>query len=377
MDAVNAAALRVGSAAEAGLDEARLEKVRDVIERAVGEGAFPGAVFLVARNGVVALHEATGYASVVPERRPMRTDTVFDLASVTKPIAALACMLLIERGLLRLDDPVADFIPEFGWGEKSSITIRHLLCHTSGIPGQIPLYQHARNRREILRQVYGLELLFPPGSGVVYSSQGLMVLDEVMSRVANQADIAASWDALLETAVFRPLGLEKTRFCPPAEWRENTAATEDCAWRGRIIVGEVHDRNAFVMGGIAAHAGLFSTAWELAALGELMLNRGRSGSAVVLAPRSVEVMTRCHTDGLPLARGLGWQMKDRVGSPAGDLMSDRSFGHTGFTGTSIWMDPATNLLGVLLTNRIHPSRDNEKIARVRALFYNAVAAAAV
>ena len=374
---MSAATLRVGRAAEAGLDEARLENVRGVVDRAVREGAFPGAVFLVARNGVVALHEATGYASVIPERRPMRTDTVFDLASVTKPIASLASMLLIERGFLRLDDPVADFIPEFGCGEKSNITIRHLLCHTSGIPGQIPLYQHARDRQEILRQVYGLELLFPSGAGVVYSSQGLMALDEVMSRVTNQAGIAASWDALLETAVFHPLGLEKTRFRPPAEWRENVAATEDCPWRGRVMVGEVHDRNAFVMGGIAAHAGLFSTAWELAIIGQLMLNRGRWGSSAVLAPRTVEIMTSCHTEGLPLARGLGWQMKDRVGSPAGDLMSDRSFGHTGFTGTSIWVDPATHLLGVLLTNRIHPSRDNERIARVRALFYNAVAAAAV
>lgn len=372
---VTATTLRAGTAAEADLNEAGLNAARVVIKRAIGEGAFPGAVFLVARNGIVAMHEALGYASAVSERRPMRTNTIFDLASITKPIASLAAMLLVESGCLRLDDPVGEFIPEFRSGDKLAITVRRLLSHTSGIPGQIPLYQHARDRAEILRQVYRLDLLFTPGTGVVYSSQGFMLLDEVMSKVVSYCGVAGSWNELLEVAVFRPLGLNSTRFLPPDEWRENAAATENCAWRGRIVVGEVHDRNAFVMGGIAAHAGLFSTAWDLAVIGQMMLNRGCYGASKILAPRTVEVMTSCHTHGLPLARGLGWQMKDVSGSPAGDLMSDRSFGHTGFTGTCIWMDPATRLLGVLLTNRIHPTRENEKITRVRPLFYNAITAA--
>ena len=303
--------------------------------------------------------------------------TLFDLASITKPIVSLLVMRLVDKGWLRLDDPVAQFIEEMGKGGRQAITLWHLLTHTSGIPGQVPLYRHVTNRAEMLRAVYRLPLVAPPGERVVYTSQGFMVVDELLRRV-----LGGPWEAALGQEVFAPMGLESLRFFPlPLEdaaqraVAADAAATEACPWRGRVVVGEVHDENAAVMGGVAAHAGLFGTAWDVAAIGQMLLQGGLYGGRRILSGAAAALMVRNHTPHLNLSRALGWQGQDARGSPGGDLMSGQSFGHTGFTGTAVWVDPAVKLVAVLLTNRVHPSRQNEQIHRVRPLFFNAVRAA--
>lgn len=360
------ACLKVGLAPE------RLNNAESVVANGIKDGAFAGAVWIIARHGLVVRHGALGAAMRVPFSREMRTDAVFDIASITKPLFSLLMMSMIEDGRVHLDLPVAEFIPAFRDGVRQKITIRHLLTHSSGIPGQIPLYRWSHNRAEMLELVYGLPLVFEPGMGVLYTSQGFMVLDEIMRRI-----VGGDWESELMQRIFKPLGLERTRFKPPAEWRDLIAATEYCSWRGRVIVGEVHDENAAVMGGVAAHAGLFSTAWELAVIGQMMLNRGIYGGKRILSERAVDLMCGDHTPGLSLVRALGWQGKDPIGSPAGELMSESSFGHTGFTGTSLWIDPEFKLVVVLLTNRVHPSRDSNGIFSVRPRFHNAVCASLV
>jgi CubicO group peptidase (beta-lactamase class C family) len=204
---------------------------------------------------------------------------------------------------------------------------------------------------------------------VEYTSQGFMILGRILELISGQR-----LDALLRETVFEPIGMDSTQFTPPPELHPKAAATEDCPWRHRIVQGEVHDENAVVMGGIAAHAGIFSTAGDVARLCQTMVSGGRGQRGRVLSPESVECMTRLHTGHLRLARCLGWQGKDKIGSPGGDLFSDRSYGHTGFTGTSVWIDPTLDLFAVLLTNRVHPSRQNEAVIRLRPLFHNVAAA---
>lgn len=353
-----------------GFDPVRLAKVEEVVACGMDQGAYPGAVWLISRWGRTVQHGAMGLAMRTPEVRPMRPDTVFDIASITKPLFSLLVMSLIEEGKLHLDQPVSEILAAMRTGGKEKITVRHLLTHTSGIPGQVTQYRWCRSRDEILDMTYRLPLIFEPGSDVFYSSQGFMILDEVIRVI-----LGGDWEPTFRKRFLEPLQLEWTTFRPPAEWEKDCAAAEFCPWRGYVVVGQVHDENAAVMGGVAAHAGLFSTARDLAAFGQLMLNRGVYAGRRILSERTVEIMCRNHTPGLKLARALGWQAKDDVGSPAGDLMSADSFGHTGFTGTSIWIDPKVELVAVLLTNRVHPDRSNTGIFSVRPRFYNAVRAA--
>lgn len=377
--ALRAGVLQEGTPEQAGLDPESLRRVDAVVARALETGAFPGAVWLVARRGVVARWEAAGLAQAVPEqeRRPMTRSTLFDLASITKPVVSLLVMRLVDEGWLRLDDPVAQFIEEMREGGRQAITLWHLLTHTSGIPGQIPLYRQVTNRAEMLRAVYRLPLAAPPGERVAYTSQGFMVVDELLRRL-----LGGPWEGALRQWIFEPMGLKSLRFFPlpledPAQRAvaAGAAATEACPWRGRVVVGEVHDENAAVMGGVAAHAGLFGTAWDVAAIGQMLLQGGFYGGRRILSGAAAALMVRNHTPHLNLSRALGWQGQDAHGSPGGDLMSGRSFGHTGFTGTAVWVDPQVELVAVLLTNRVHPSRQNEQIQRVRPLFFNAVRSA--
>ncbi|MCC9154682.1 beta-lactamase family protein [Streptomyces parvulus] len=295
---------------------------------------------------------------------PLDGDDLWDLASVTKPVAGLAVMALVERGALGLDATVGTYLPEYRGGDKETVTVGQLLAHTSGIPGQVPLFRDHPTRAALLDAVRLLPPTAAPGTRVQYSSQGFIVLGLIA-----EAATGRPLDELVAELVCAPAGLRDTVFRPDAGRRERAVATEDCPWRGRTVVGEVHDENAVVLGGVGGHAGLFSTLADMERLGIALAGGGRG----LLAPDTFARMTAPHTDHLALRRALAWQGRDPVGSPAGDVFGPDSYGHTGFTGTSLWVDPATGRYAVLLTNRVHPTRAGDGIVALRRAFHDAAA----
>ncbi|BCJ28909.1 serine hydrolase domain-containing protein [Actinocatenispora sera] len=300
---------------------------------------------------------------------PVQPDTLWDWASVTKPVVALATLWLVERGALGLAETVGEHLPNHAGSELGPVTIEQLLTHTSGLPGRQPLWRQHRDRESLLAAVRALPLHTAPGTAVDYSSAGFIVLGLV-------AEAASGWplDRLVATAVTGPVGMPDTGFRPAATDRDRCAATEDCPWRGEVVQGSVHDENAVVLGGVAGHAGLFGTLDDLERLARAVLSGGTTVTGDWLAASTLALMGRGHTDRLNLRRGLGWQGRDPHGSPFGDLSSPESYGHTGFTGTSIWIDPTLGRYAVLLTNRVHPSRDTPGMETVRPRFHNLAAA---
>ncbi|TDF94785.1 serine hydrolase domain-containing protein [Paenibacillus piri] len=342
-----------------------MSPIVDFLQRCRDRRAFSGAAYAFGTSS--GLKEQGIVGTLAWDGEPVQADSLWDLASVTKPIAMLPLMLLLEQGEVCLDDGIAAFLPDYAGTDKANITLRQLLTHSGGIPGQQPLYQSAHSKETLLTAVRNLPLRSKPGTRVEYTSQGYMILGEIIEKAAGK-----SLDTVLRELVFEPLGMKDTMFNPPAALASRAAATEYCPWRGRLVRGEVHDENAVVLGGVAGHAGLFSTASDMALLCRELLRCGQIGNGRLLQHSTLRLMSRNHTSSLNLARGLGWQAKDADDSPAGDLFSASSYGHTGFTGTSIWMDPEKDIFAVLLTNRVHPVRSNMAIKRIRSIYHNLV-----
>jgi len=366
--------VRYGSAKEAGLDETQVERAFAVVRDCVGdgEGEVPGAVAAVIHNGVVIGPRAYGWAVRNPARIPMTPFTVFDLASLTKVIATTPAVLICcERGLFRLDDAVATFIPEFAAGGKETITIRHLLTHTSGLPAHVKFWERGLQGERIFESIcdMGLPSGSEPGAKVVYSDLGFITLAEVVRRVTGEPI-----DRFAAKEVFGPLGMYETRFLPPGEWQSRIAATEYRADLGKVMWGEVHDENAYALGGVAGHAGLFSTAEDVARYALMWLGWGEWQGVRILSEAAVAAAISEETNAGE-RRGLGWMLRAPQFSSGGDFFSKRAYGHTGFTGTSLWCDPETGTAAVLLTNRVHAGREGRAIIRLRPRFHNAVAAA--
>lgn len=374
--------LRAGTPSEVGMDSVQLEQAFAVLQADIDAGFLPGAVALVAREGVVVAHRALGVAHAaaplepardgVPRTRsiPMRPDTIFDLASLTKVVATLpAALLLLERGEFRLDDPVCRFLPAFASAGKDQVKMRHLLTHTSGLAAGKVLHSNGWTREQALEYICALDPEYMLGGRVLYSDLGFIVLGEVVSRIAGTA-----LDAFCRQYVLGALGMDETGFRPVPALRERIAATEFKEREGGHVWGVVHDENAHALGGVSGHAGLFSTARDLAVYGAMWLAGGCWGDCPFLSPATVAAARRSYTEGLGERRGLGWMLRSEEASSAGDLLSSSAYGHTGFTGTSLWMDPESDLLVVLLTNRVHFGR-TDHIARLRPRFHNAVAAA--
>jgi CubicO group peptidase (beta-lactamase class C family) len=262
-------------------------------------------------------------------------------------------MMLVDEHTLDLDAPVTRYVPAFAAG-GDSVTIRHLLTHSSGLAAWQPLFREVHSRAEMFARVNATPLEAPPGTRTAYSDLGAILLTEVVEGLMGHR-----LDTLLEARVFSPLGMRDTRFLPPATLRARIAPTENDPWRGRVLRGEVHDENAAAMGGVSGHAGLFSTAADLVKFAQLLL-RGGEG---LVRPETIALFTRVQNQSFS-SRALGWDTPS-AGSSAGTKLSPSAFGHTGFTGTSIWIDPAQDLFIILLTNRVHPSRNNELIREVR------------
>ncbi len=372
------------------------EAVRGQLADGLARGIFPGAVAAVVRARAWLALEAAGHAQVLPQRRSIAVDTIFDLASLTKPLATTTAILqLCARGLIELDAPVATYIPAFAHGGKAAATVRHLLTHTSGLPAWEMLYLPGTNRpdgsrlpacasmADAVARICATPVTAPPGTKVEYSDLGFILLGYLVSQRSGE-----SLDTYTRRHLTRPLALRWMRFTPPLSWRSRCAATEvgnayersraaehnlgrSFHWRTHLLRGEVDDGNAYHLGrGVAGHAGLFGTAAEVARVGVMLLHGGAGHGVRILSPAIIAEATHDQTPGLdPGGRGLGWAVaQDWFGRRA----SGAAYGHTGFTGTSLLLDPARDLVIVLLTNRVHPRADSMAIAEFRPLFHDAV-----
>jgi CubicO group peptidase (beta-lactamase class C family) len=327
------------------------------LDSSVARRAFPGAVVAVGRRDSLLFLHAVGrldyeHGSAVSER------TVYDLASLTKVVGlTTAAMMLVDEGKLDLDAPVTRYVSAFAAG-GNSVTVRHLLTHSSGLPAWRPFFQRVHGRAEMLALVDAEPLEAAPGARMAYSDLGAMLLTQVVENLTGQR-----LDRFLESRLFRPLGMRDTRYLPPRRWLARIAPTEmDTTWRHRLVRGKVHDENAASMGGVSGHAGVFSTAPDLVRFAQFLMRGGRHGAQLV-TPETIALFTRVDRPGFS-SRALGWDTPSE-NSSAGDHLSTHAFGHTGFTGTSIWVDPEQDLFVILLTNRVHPTRNNDLIRDVR------------
>src|SRR3989442_978354 len=346
-----------------GFDSAGLAGVVAYVRGQADSGAFPGAVLAVGRHGRLALLAAVGRYGT-DDARPVDPGTLYDLASLPKVVGlTTACMQLVDEGRLALDAPVQRYLPEFhGGADKERVTVRHLLTHSSGLPAWRPLYREAGSRSAALALVDTTPLATAPGERFVYSDLGAIVLTQVVERISGEP-----LDRLLARRVFGPLGMAATRYRPPTAWRNRIAPTEtDTAFRHRALRGEVHDENAGRLGGVSGHAGLFSNALDVSRFAAMLLAGGAWDSLQLIRAETVAEFTRRQEVPPGSSRALGWDTPADSGyTSAGAKLSRRAFGHTGFTGTSLWMDPDRDLFIILLTNRVHPTRAKTAILRVR------------
>ena len=340
-------AVREIAAESVGMDSARLAVIDDLVAEGLSQDKMPGCVVLIGRREGIVFRKAYGFRQTKPQQVPMTLETVFDLASLTKPIAtASSIMLLIQQGKLELNQSVASIIPEFAANGKDMITIRHLLTHTSGLIPDNSVNDYAEGPDKAFENINALKLTAEPGAEFIYSDVGFIMLGRIVKAVSGQSVHEYS-----QMAIYGPLGMAETGYLPVDALKARAAVTEERD--GHWMQGEVHDPRAYALGGIAGHAGLFSTADDLARYAVMMLNQGQLGDVQILQPETFALMTTA-VDVPRGRRALGWDARTGYSSNRGDLMSAAAFGHGGFTGTGIWMDPEQNLFVIFLSNRVHP-----------------------
>lgn len=346
------------------------DSTRAILARAVRDSVFPGGIAIIGtRTGVVA-QVAEGRIDWTADAPAPDSATIWDIASLTKVVGMTTAMMqLVDQGRVSLDAPVQSYLGEWQGQWKDRVTVRQLLTHSGGLPAHRTTWLEVESAAEALQLVLATPLEAPPGSRYVYSDLGAILLGLIVERVT-----ATPLDVYLERTVFRPLGMRDTRYHPSSDDLARVAPTELDPWRGRHLRGEVHDENAFRLGGVSAHAGLFSTGADLARFARMMLNGGELGGVRVVRPQTIENFTRVQ-DSTFSHRALGWETPNGTNS-AGRLMRRPAYGHTGFTGTSIWIDPANDIFVILLTNRVNPSRANSRIGPVRTSIADLAARAA-
>ncbi len=364
---VEKSSLRNASSISSVKEKEQFKVVDKMIDEAIGDSAFPGAVLLIAKDGVIVHEKAFGHLSYDPNSRKAVKNTIYDLASLTKVFATTtAAMICYDRNLFSLDDPVSKFLPQFTGDGKEKITIRNLLLHNSGLPAWKKFYDFCKNENDVLNDIYSTKLEYKTGTKTIYSDLGMITLGKVIEKVSGK-----TLDQFCNDEIFNPLGMTNTFYNPPKNLIEKIAPTEnDNYWRNRLLIGEVHDETASLLGGVAGHAGLFSTVNDLAKVLQMLLQKGEYQGIKLIKPETVELFTKQQSQST--SRALGWDTKSPRGSSAGNLFSSKSYGHTGFTGTSVWTDPTRNLFVVLLTNRVHPTRENQKLYELRPKIHDAV-----
>ncbi len=333
----------------------------------IARRSTPGAQLAVLRGDSLLYLRSYGHLSYDSTSPPVNDSTLYDCASLTKVIATTtAAMQLVDQGRLHLDSTVAGYLPEFGVSGKEGITVRNLLLHNSGLEAFRPFAQQATTAREVLDSIYTSMPVYRTGSRTVYSDLGMIVLAKVLERIDGRA-----LDTYARDELFVPLGMRHTLFTPSDSLRAYCAPTEfDRTWRKRLVQGSVHDETAALLGGVAGHAGLFSTAADLVRFVRMLMRGGTVDGRRYVQPQTVQAFTERKPEGG--GRALGWDMRSHSGSSAGRYFSIRSFGHTGFTGTSIWIDPAADIAVIFLTNRVHPTRENRQLVRFRAVLHDAI-----
>ena len=370
MIAVADGGLPVAAPATVGMSAKRLETIDRVVTRGIKAGGFPGAAVVVGRKGAAVWEKGFGRIDwAVSSTRVSATETIYDLASLTKVIGTTtAVMILFDEGRIQLDSPVRAYLPEFTGGYKDSVTVRQLLEHRSGLPADRDLWRIAHSPAEARQVVLDAPLECKPGQCYIYSDLGAITLGMMVERVTGQG-----LDVFLHERVFAPLGMVNTFFKPADSLKSRVAPTEVSPPRGYPLQGEVHDENCYALGGVAGHAGLFSTASDLSIFAQMILEGGEYKGVRIVSDSTVKLFTTRAAGN----RALGWAMADgQWGS--GRFMSEGSFGHVGYTGTSLWIDPDREMFVILLTNRVHAARARQPakvIADVRADLTDAAAIA--
>ena len=359
--------LRREEAGQAGIDETKLAHVDELVQQAIADSAFPGAQVVIIKDGMILYEKCFGTETYEKGSREIEASTLFDLASLTKGVATTAALMrLYDQKKIDLDDPVGKYLPAFGQGEKQAVTIRQLLLHRGGLPPFRLLWKACPDSAAAMDTVLATPLVAMPGDTTIYSDLGMMVLGKVVEKAAG-----VPLDVYVRREFYVPLHMANTMFRPDSALADRTAPTEfDPVWRKKLVQGSVHDENAAYLGGVAGHAGLFSTASDLAIFMQMLLNRGTYGGRRYISEGTIYEFLVRKAPGQE--RWLGWDRKSGANPSAGSLFSPSSFGHTGFTGTSIWADPSRNLAVIFLTNRIYPNRANMRLLRVRPLLHDAV-----
>ncbi len=363
---------------DVGLDPQVLQQADRVIEQAIADSIIPGAVLLVMRSNKIAYHKAYGYRQLVPQKKPMELNTIFDLASITKPLAtATSIMILLDRGYLRLKDAVDLYVPEFksykGPFSDKPIRLIHLLTHTSGLPPYAPVAELKEKYGSpapdsLIRYIATVKRHHAPGTYFKYSCLNFITLQRVVKSITDQP-----LDVFAKRNIFEKLGMKNTFYTLPENKIQACAATERLE-NGEVLIGKVHDPLARIInGGVSGNAGVFSTAEDLAVFSAMLLNQGAWNGQRILNRLTVQKMISVPAGFEAFGRALGWDVSSPYNSNLGDLFSSRAFGHTGYTGTSIAIDPEYQVAVILLTNRVHPT-DSGSVVRLRSLISNIVGA---
>jgi CubicO group peptidase (beta-lactamase class C family) len=344
---------------EAQAPKTLADTVQSLLDRAVHDSVFPGAIAVIGNRSGIVTQVSSGRIDWAADAPAPDLNTLWDIASLTKVVGMTTAMMqLVESGKVLLDAPAHRYLPEWQGRNKERVTVRHLLTHSSGLPAFIQMWKFTSTADSARQLVLNAPLDTVPGARMVYSDLGAILLGMIVERVSGE-----TLDGYLAKHVFTPLKMFDTRYRPGADVLARVAPTEKDPWRGRHLRGEVHDENAFLLGGVSAHAGLFSSANDLARFARAMLNGGTLDGARIVRPETIRDFTRAQNI-LLSHRALGWETPNGTNS-AGRKLRRPAFGHTGFTGTSIWIDPSNDLFIVLLTNRVNPSRENSRIGPVR------------
>ena len=345
----------------------QFQRAFSILRSGIDHRAFPGAAVAVTHQGKLIAHKAIGKRTYGSCSRPIKTYSIYDLASVTKVVATTpACMTLHDRGRFNLDQSLVDLLPEFANDDprRRLVTLRMLLAHSAGLPAYVKLFLTARNKEELLRQAFQVPLSTEPGTWAEYSDIGFILLGEVLERITGEP-----LDKFCKREIFQPLELVTTMFNPPRHpykaW--STPTEDDRTFRHRLIQGEVNDENASVMGGVAGHAGCFASSLDVSVFAQCML----LGGTPLVKKETLEIFTRRQDSPAGTSRALGWDTPSQP-SQSGKYFSSRSYGHLGYTGTSLWIDPDRQLSVTLLTNRTWPDRGSQSIKQIRPAFHDAV-----
>jgi len=362
-----------------GIRTSLLQNIAPIIERSIAEGYYPGGVILIGHHGKMIYRGVFGNRRVVPDTAPMRFNTLFDIASLTKVVATTpAVMQLIEQGKLDLDAAVATYWPDFAENGKETVTIRELLTHTSGLPAEIAITSEKMSEEDYLNQIKSLKLLHPPGSAFLYSDVNFMVLANLVAMISGE-----HFDKYVLKHIFKPLKMQHTFFLPSPQLRDQIAPTE--VFKDKLRWGEVHDPATYSLGGVAGSAGLFSNAHDLSLYVQSLLQGGRLPKSArdatnrhFLGPLAILKMSTPQTPSHLLdTRGLGWDIDSKY-SNRGVLFPVQSFGHSGWTGTSIWIDPTTKTWIIILTSRTHPKpMEHNQLLQDRKTIANIVSASII